>query len=240
MISPTIEPHDLVLLHEDDDLIVVDKPPMLHSVRGQGASVADLLAVRFPTLLTSSPNQSDVGLVNRLDFETRGVLIAARSPKVWASLRDKWNHHQIEKIYRARVIGIPPPLTKVVGFIGAKSRRSAKVAFSRTQKPRYSYTESVVKKESVDVTGGTSVVSVSTRTGARHQVRAHLASIGCPLQYDNLYGAPPSDEHSFLLIAATVSWCHQGRTFLFRSRFEVPGQQAGSLPTHCDGTTVSR
>lgn len=200
----------LSILFEDSHLLVVDKPALLHSVSQEyeDDSAARRLTERFPDQYLVAEREGDGGFINRLDFETSGLLVAARSREVWIALRDQFSRHEIKKRYLAHVEGVPQTPCVVEGYIGNRHRGSKKVTFQRDEKARFLFTRSEIHEI---VWSGTaaldSFIAVETTTGARHQVRAHCAAIGHPLVGDLLYGstavespeAPPFILHAHRL-----------------------------------------
>ncbi len=99
---------ELEFLYNDDSLFAVYKPAGIHSVRlpsGGGRSLADLLCERYPELEHAAPSSLDGGLVQRLDLETSGVLLSAKTPEVWQALYDALLARRIMKSYVALVAG---------------------------------------------------------------------------------------------------------------------------------------
>lgn len=195
----------LVLLHQDEDIVAVLKPAGApsHPLRpGEGPSVAAALVARFPECAHASPDMREGGLAHRLDRGTSGVLFAARRPDAWRGLRAALGAPDCEKVYLAEVVGDfpsrPPPgarlasagprpgsllLTAPVGRIG---RRGSRVKLAGGRKPLPARTEIAA----LERRGATTLVEARLVRGRAHQVRAHLAYLGCPVVGDHAYGAP--------------------------------------------------
>jgi 23S rRNA pseudouridine1911/1915/1917 synthase len=182
------------LIFADDDLLVLNKPSGIHSALGtdrSSSSIAKALGVMYPEL-SSIGTKSDCGLANRLDFETSGVLIAARSQNVWNFFREAFRSHSVEKRYVAIVEGNPTSPTLLHHWIGSPYRRGKKVkALSRPagQPGRFQEATSNLSTISYSSRHDCSIVSLATKTGARHQIRMQMKMYGHPLVGDSLYGS---------------------------------------------------
>jgi 23S rRNA pseudouridine1911/1915/1917 synthase len=212
------------LVHEDDDLVAVAKPAGVPSVSlrpGERGTVAAALVRRFPECARAAPTPEEGGLVHRLDTGTSGLLVAARSASAWASLRTLFGGGGSDKEYVAEVVGAPPDeppadVTRpapgrwiVDAPIGRVGRRGAlvRIGGGRGALPARSEVALLERR------GPTTLLSVRLQAGRTHQVRAHLAHLGCPVLGDALYGAPADVASAlgvsgFRLHAARVAFCH--------------------------------
>lgn len=205
----------VTILFEDQHLFIINKPPLVHSVSQTASddSVARRLINDAPGLATVANREGDGGLINRLDFETSGILIAAKSSEVWAVLREQFASHEIRKKYLALVQGNPSTPLVISGYIGSRHRGSTKVTFQQEERKRFLFTRSEIL-QTVWHNSATheSLIEVETTTGARHQVRAHCAAAGHPLIGDVLYGSEKKvefpDAPSFILHAQRVQLFH--------------------------------
>ncbi len=192
----------LVLLYEDDDVVVIDKPAgmVVHSGAGvTGGTLVNALLHRFQTL-SSSPDGERPGIVHRLDRFTSGVILAARNDRAHQSLALQFLERRVEKIYLALVHGqfaqregtIRKPITRDPGN---RARMTA-----RLREGRAAITDWKVLREF----RGYTLLEVRIGTGRTHQIRVHLSSAGHPVVGDRLYGAPhappglPPPERYFL------------------------------------------
>jgi 23S rRNA pseudouridine1911/1915/1917 synthase len=211
---------DLELLYEDDELLAVNKPAGVSSqslVAGETGSVASALVARFPECAAASDDPREGGLGHRLDRETTGVLLAARTPESWRKLRELLSGGS-KKIYLAEVLGAPfaPhassfvwPGTDPGGWvvdapIGRTGRRGARVNVGGGRQPLAARTE----LQTLEERAGSTLVEARLTRGRAHQVRAHLAFLGHPVMGDRLYGPETSSCDELRLHALAVELAH--------------------------------
>jgi 23S rRNA pseudouridine1911/1915/1917 synthase len=178
---------NVVVLHEDPDLVAIDKPAGLpsHPLRaGERGTAANAVVARFPDCAGASPNPLEGGLGHRLDTATSGVLIAARSPSIWAALRLALGAEDCEKRYLCEVWGAPPDTGRIDSPIGRSGRRGRVVRVGAGRQPRPAETEWRI----VERGPRTALLEARLHAGRAHQVRAHLASAGFPIVGDDRYG----------------------------------------------------
>lgn len=183
----------LRLLYEDDFLGVVLKPPCIHTVSSKEDSLS--------SLLTSKSSLSESGLIQRLDFETQGVCLFAKTIKSFEFLKDEIKNHRIEKEYVAKIDGEAPRDLFLEGYLGSRYRGSKKVTISKTSQKRFLYFSMNIKRKDFQH------VLVNTNYGRRHQVRAGLSFLGFPLTGDSLYEGSKSEE-PFYLLASKIKFTH--------------------------------
>jgi 23S rRNA pseudouridine1911/1915/1917 synthase len=180
------------VVHVDERIVVLDKPGGMpgHALDPrQRGTVAAFLAARFPETATVGDPLSS-GLAHRLDTGTSGLVIAARTRDAFARLRAAFRAGEVMKRYLAIVQGAPPPRTTVdTALAHDPSDRRRMVPATRGQRAWPARTEVVVLRTG----GGRALVEATIRTGVTHQVRVHLALLGCPVLGDVLYGAPASE-----------------------------------------------
>lgn len=161
----------LKLVHEDADLVVVDKPPgrVVHPGPQHGTdSLLNGLVAAYPELVALGEERG-YGLVHRLDRDTSGLLVVARSAAAYDHLRAAFSAREVSKRYWGLVKGLPPEREgRVEGEIEGREATS-----------RY---------ELVETRGAVSLVRLFPETGRTHQLRIHMASIGCPILADPRHG----------------------------------------------------
>ncbi len=199
-------PAVLSILYQDADLVAINKPAGMHSVMLAGnaePSVASELVAMFPECTNASPDEREGGLAHRLDRDTSGAILAARNPTTWAALRLALSGATCTKTYLAEVAGNPlvalrehrpgtfagPDARSIVidADIARSGRRGKRVRVGgRGRGPMAARSDITV----VATRETTTLVRVTLCIGRPHQVRAHLAHIGCPVAGDDVYGAP--------------------------------------------------
>ncbi len=184
--TPQGEAIPLAVLFEDADLIVIDKPAglVVHPAPGnqEGTLVNALLA--HCRDLPGIGGERRPGIVHRLDKETSGVMVAAKSEAAMAGLSALFAARDLERRYLALCWGVPSPLEGVIeGAIGRDPRERKRMAVvghgGRAALTRYRLREALH--------GAVGLLECQLATGRTHQIRVHLASIGHPLVGDPVY-----------------------------------------------------
>jgi 23S rRNA pseudouridine1911/1915/1917 synthase len=179
----------LDIVHEDEDVIVIDKPPglVVHPAPGNpDGTLVNALLAHCGDALRAVGGAGRPGIVHRLDKDTSGLMVAAKTEKALLELGRQFAAHSIERVYEALVWGLPAPMEgEITGAIGRShaDRRKMTVlrAGGKTALTRYRV---------LRVLGGGACAHVACRlaTGRTHQIRVHLTSIGHPLLGDPVYG----------------------------------------------------
>ena len=178
----------LVVLYDDDDVVVVDKPVGVaaHPSPGwQGPTVVQGLAAMGYRVATSGAAERQ-GVVHRLDAGTTGVMVVAKSERAYSQLKQAFRERSVDKRYSALVQGHPDPTR---GTIDAPIDRhpSADYRFAVVAGGR----DSVTHYETVEAFRAASLLDVTLETGRTHQIRVHMAAIRHPCVGDLTYGADP-------------------------------------------------
>ncbi len=203
---------DLMVLHEDAHLVVVDKPPGIasHPLRSDElGTVASFLVARYPEMADVGYAAREPGILHRLDIGTSGALLAARDVATFDALRDELRRGHVDKHYLALCRGrVTAPMVIEAPIDADPSDRRRVRVHEKGHAPagaRHARTEVVSARHGETM----SLVDARARTGARHQVRAHLAHVGHPLAGDARYGGPvvPGLAHHFLH-AHTLAFTH--------------------------------
>jgi len=177
------EPQDipLAIVHEDTQLLVVDKPAGLVVHPGSGnprGTLLNALLHHAPTL-AALPR---AGIVHRLDKDTSGLLVVAKTLEAHASLVRQLQARSVQREYLAVVAGVPPPHGQIEAPIGRHPAARTKMAVVARGKPALTHFR---VRRSGD---GWSLVECRLETGRTHQIRVHMRSIGHPLLGDPVYG----------------------------------------------------
>lgn len=170
------------VVHEDDYLLVVDKPAgvVVHPAAGHPTgTLSQALAARG----AAGGDPLRPGIVHRLDRDTSGLLVVAKSEQVHRALQEMIRRRELEREYSALVVGRPARSGTVDAPVG-RDRVSRKLISTRTDAPREARTHFRVVEE----LPRTSLLAVSLETGRTHQIRAHMAAIGHPIVGDSQYG----------------------------------------------------
>jgi 23S rRNA pseudouridine1911/1915/1917 synthase len=169
------------IVHHDEALVIIDKPAGLLTV----ATEAERTDTAFARLnaYCKEQGQGRVWVVHRLDRDTSGLLLFARSVAVRDRLQAGWD--QVAKTYLAVVEGLPRPAEGVVdGFL--REGRDLRV---RAVRGGPGAKRAVTRYRVLEARGRYTLLEVELQTGRKHQIRVHLAGLGCPVIGDRVYGA---------------------------------------------------
>ena len=237
----------LVVLHEDPSLIVVDKPAGLLTLPTEAHEKDSLLARVNAYLQHRYRRRPYVGVVHRLDKETSGAIVFARSRETLRALQELFRRHDVEREYVAIVEG---SVARDSGTIGLDLVRDAgdrrRGTAPRGERGRRAVTHYRVIRRMP----GAALLALRLETGRTHQIRVHLAAIGHPVVGDAVYRpkhftAPPIDAPRQMLHARTLGFRHpeSGERVLVSSeppadfretlaRLERAGRRASEGPPH--------
>jgi 23S rRNA pseudouridine1911/1915/1917 synthase len=186
--GPQPENIPLDILYEDDHLAVINKPPgmVVHPAKGHWAgTLAAALQFHFDQLSTAG-GASRPGIVHRLDRDTSGAIVVAKTDPAHVRLAEQFENREVEKEYFAIVAGAPSCDRDLIDLpVGAHPYQREKMAI------RHDHVTSRAAQTFYEVAerfDGFSALSVLPKTGRTHQIRLHLVSIGCPVLCDRLYG----------------------------------------------------
>jgi 23S rRNA pseudouridine1911/1915/1917 synthase len=196
--EPQAEAIPLKVLFEDAHLIVVDKPAgmAVHPAPGsETGTLVNALLAHCGASLSGIGGVARPGIVHRIDKETSGVMVAAKTDAAHQGLSALFAAHDIERVYIALTRGAPPARRGTIeGAIARSTHDRKKMALVKSG-GRHAVTHYVV-----DETFGPEARPLAARlacrleTGRTHQIRVHLASKGCPCLGDPLYGSGPPAE----------------------------------------------
>jgi 23S rRNA pseudouridine1911/1915/1917 synthase len=210
--EPSLAPQciPLKLIYVDDDVIVLDKPPHLVVHPGPGhpsGTLVNALLFHFPEVAVVG-NENRPGIVHRLDQDTSGVMVVARSPRAYASLHDQFMRRLTWKTYLALAWGRMSDVSGKLSWpLGRHPKEGARISI-RARSPKKAETFFQVQRAFKDTT----LLEVKPVTGRTHQIRVHLAAAGHPVVGDPVYGRKrePREFPRIFLHAHTLSFLHPG------------------------------
>lgn len=177
------------IVHDDDDLVVIDKPVGVaaHPATGwDGPTVLGALAGAGYTVATSGAAER-AGIVHRLDVGTSGLMVVAKSEHAYRALKAAFHDREVDKVYHAVVQGHPDPFSGTIDApIGRHPGSAWKFAVTADGKP------SVTHYDTLEAMRSATLLEVHLETGRTHQIRVHMAAQRHPCVGDLLYGADPT------------------------------------------------
>lgn len=225
----------LTVLHLDADVIAVAKPAGVptHPLRpGERDTLAGALLARHPECADVGDDPREAGFVHRLDVDTSGVLLAARTRAAWLALRAAFHAGRATKEYLALVAGELPAEGELRLALTHDPRDPRRMRTVADDAPGALPARSRYRR--LGSGSGFTLVLVIAHTGRMHQVRVHLAHLGCPLVGDTLYGGPasPGDAPGHFLHAARLVIPHPSQragAATLDLRAPLPADRAGLL-----------
>ena len=204
----------LEVLHVEPAFVVLAKPPGLLSEPGRGPDKRDSLLIRAQAVYP------DARIVHRLDMMTSGVIVLARETLAHASLSEAFREREVDKRYEALVHGRPAndegeiDLPLVVDW----PNRPRQIVCHDTGKPSLTHYR-VVGEAHVEGIGTLVRIALAPVTGRTHQLRVHLASLGCPIAGDPFYGIVGDTAPRMMLHACRLAFAHPltGEPLVFES-----------------------
>jgi len=179
---------DLVIPYEDDHLIVVDKPAgmVVHPAAGNpDGTLVNALLHHCAGRLSGIGGVARPGIVHRIDKDTSGLLVVAKTDKAHEGLARQFKDHSIARRYLALVNGVPaPPSGTVDTWIGRSDGDRKKMAVHRAGRGKHAVTH----YRTLERLDRAALVECRLETGRTHQVRVHMAHLGHPLLGDPVYG----------------------------------------------------
>ena len=207
----------LTIVHEDDHLLVVDKPAglVVHPAAGNyDGTMVNALLHHCAGRLSGIGEVARPGIVHRIDKDTSGLLVVAKTDKAHEGLAAQFARHDVDRRYTAVVGGVPvPPAGRIEGALARSTANRQKMAIVKDGRGKHAITHF----RTVAAFDGAAQVECRLETGRTHQIRVHMASIGHALLGDAVYGRTPGKLAPLLkdlaferqaLHAATLGFVH--------------------------------
>ncbi|MDN5820890.1 MAG: RluA family pseudouridine synthase [Brachybacterium sp.] len=218
------------LIHQDDDIVVIDKPVGVaaHPSAGwTGPTVLGHLAAAGVDIRTTGDPERQ-GIVSRLDVGTSGLMVIARTERAYTTLKDAFRAREVGKVYHAVCQGTPDQSRGTIEApIGRSPQHDFKFAVRDDGK------HSVTHYETLEDLQGATLLKIGLETGRTHQIRVHLSALHHPLVGDPFYGADPTLAARVGLIrqwlhAMELTFIHpvSGHEVTYRSQYPTDLQQA--------------
>lgn len=219
----------LEVLFEDNHLLVLNKPPgiVVHPAPGNWTgTLVNALLHYFQVsggTVSSIGGKERPGLVHRLDKDTSGVMVIAKTDQAHRHLCGQFKHHTIARVYEALVWGIPKKGHGIIALAIGRDAKERKKFSARTSRPKDAVTEYTVVRRFGKAAAH---LLLYPKTGRTHQLRVHLASLGHPILGDLTYGGRKVctvngvDVPRVMLHARTLGFSHPASSEL--SEFERP------------------
>lgn len=216
--GPATAGADYRIAYEDDDLIVVDKPAgvVVHPARGHSeGTLAQALADRA----TGGADPYRAGIVHRLDKDTSGLLVVAKSEEAHRALKQLLAERELHREYTALVDGIPPARSGTIDAPIGRDRRDRVLISLETDVPR----EARTHFEVVEALHAAALLRIVLDTGRTHQIRVHMRAIGHPVSGDSAYGGS-------VRYGLTRQFLHAARLSFPHPRSGAPVDVSSPLP----------
>jgi RluA family pseudouridine synthase len=203
------------VVHEDRDILVVDKPAGLLTSTVPREKRPTLLAAVRQYVKIREP-RARVGLIHRLDRDASGLLVFSKNNDAYVSLKRQFLKHSVDRIYLALVHGVPTPREGTI--VSLLTERADGTVHSTRDVRRGE--RAITHYQTLEQRKGTSLVRVRLETGKKHQIRVHLAERGVPIVNDPIYGGENEMSNGRLMLAAVelmLDHPRTGRRLTFRA-----------------------
>ena len=193
---PEPQPLPLTIVHEDDHLLVIDKPAglVVHPAPGNvDQTLVNALLAYCGDSLSGIGGVRRPGIVHRLDKDTSGLMVVARTDAAHRQLCFQFQDRTLSRGYQAVVLGAPQPATGSIDCpIGRDTNNRKRMAVTATGKPAVTKYTTLARFGPADRPAVAAHLALELSTGRTHQIRVHLRHIGCPVVGDPTYGRLPA------------------------------------------------
>ena len=199
-----IAPHPplpFTIIHEDQDILIIDKPPgLLTSTVPREPRPTAIAAIR-EYLSLADPN-ARAGLIHRLDRDASGLLVFSKNNLAFDSLKKQFFHHTVARFYHAIVTPVPKNSARVESFLVERADGTVHSTHAPGRGQHAVTTFDVAKRR-----GKFALLRIKLHTGRKHQIRVHLSEFGSPVLGDPQYGGKPH-KNGLMLTAAELALDH--------------------------------
>ena len=207
--------------YEDEGVLVVNKPQgMLTSSGPKDKRPTLWKTVRARAM--AAGHQQQMGIIHRLDRDASGLLVFSKNDNAYQSLKKQFFQHTVDRVYMAVVKGTPRP---TAGTLKNKLTEWKNGTVHPAQKGGE---EAITYYETCEVFSGCSLVRVKLETGRKHQIRVHMAGIGCPIVGDAFYNPDAKEDDKLMLCAVKLCFDHPltGQRMKFEVDLPAPMREA--------------
>lgn len=222
----------LEIVFENPDLILVNKPAgmVVHPGAGHASGTLVHAALAHAPDLEGIGGELRPGVVHRLDKDTSGLILLAKNDRALQWLQNQFRSRKVKKVYLALVDGAPPtPAGRIEAAIGRDPSHRKKMAIVSEEKGREAVSEYFTREAFFKHT----LLEVHPHTGRTHQIRLHLAFLGCPIVGDTVYGhrqpSIPLNRHFLHAYRLEVTLPGEKTTRIFEA--PLPGELEDALQT---------
>jgi 23S rRNA pseudouridine1911/1915/1917 synthase len=217
----------LHVIYENSHLMVINKPAgmVVHPAAGHATGTLVQAALAHAPEMEGIGGEQRPGVVHRLDKNTSGLILMAKDDRTHRWLQDQFRLRLVKKVYLALVDGHPPtPSGRIEAFIGRDSAHRKQMAVVNADKGRDAVTEYLTLETFPNHT----LLEVHPHTGRTHQIRIHLAFLGCPIVADTIYG------HKHVSLALDRHFLHAARLTIVLPGEREPRVFEAPLPSDLD------
>jgi 23S rRNA pseudouridine1911/1915/1917 synthase len=179
------------VVYQDASILVINKPAGVatHGFSGSASgTLANFLLAGWPALAHVGTSRWEPGLVHRIDQETSGLVLVAKTDAAFAALRSQFRRRRVKKIYWALVWGVADNQGEISLALAHDRRDRRRMRAAARRRPNERTWQATTRYRTLDRSQRLSLLEVDMETGVTHQIRVHLAAVGHPIVGDRLYG----------------------------------------------------